>query len=339
MWSEFNPDNHGLDAAMVALLAWNRRSREPSILGTGFVIGAWGQYALVACARHCLEYAVRVQTPYSSHHASSPRDFVFGPRLSIDASHLRVIYASRNAVDVCRVIYASAVDQLDVAVIIIQSQDGNDITFETRVDIDTSLPTPEADILLLSFADLGVSEWSISEDKVEKIILRRRVSALWGKIVSVYPHGLRHYRFPCFTTTAPVTAGMSGGICAYFEPGLPLIACGMIAADASDHNARRNKLTAGESIISALWPIVGLPMPMQINDNFGRCCTIERILDLIRPGFIHDRGRADLVTSIEVEAGDRAVVRRGTVSAVECWPPRVQFLEVPWDRSCVKPPV
>jgi hypothetical protein len=97
--------------------------------------------------------------------------------------------------------------------------------------------------------------------KGQTIAITRRVSIRVGVVTGVYPDGLRHYRWPCFTTSIPAEPGMSGGFVTLPREGKTIAACGIICADSSADEARANSSQCGESIIACAWPALALRAP------------------------------------------------------------------------------
>jgi hypothetical protein len=148
--------------------------------------------------------------------------------------------------------------------------------------------------------------------KEQVLSLTKRVSIRIGVVTGVHPQGLRHYTWPCFTTSVPAEPGMSGGFVTLPRDGETIAACGIICADSSSSDARIDQTKCGESIIACAWPALGLRVPETIPST-PETPTLS-LYEMMKSGRI-DRpaGGLECIRFAEKDHGDCVLERREVV--------------------------
>ena len=310
-WIEVSGSNPALVAdlrpSVVAFVAF-APDREPKLVGTGFLIAAMQDLAVAITAKHVLyEGAFRTQKPMPRHAASS----LFVRRSSITPSiepkKLKMIWMGSEHAAAINAVYVGSNDTLDAACVICIPQDVDVGQFRPAVlPLDTSTPSVGQTVYLISHDKLETSNIFRSDDPNElreAFFVEKRISIRVGVVTRIYPHGLRHYRWPCFTTSIPAEPGMSGGLVSIPAPCGTIAACGLVCADNSSAEARADQLHCGESIISSVWPMLTLCIPESIPPSAET--KPEPLIQFMRSGRMPIAvGGIDQIDFIDLGGGD-----------------------------------
>ena len=137
----------------------------------------------------------------------------------------------------------------------------------------------------------------------------RRISIRAGVVTGVYPEQYRQYRWPCFTTSIPAEPGMSGGFVYWPRNGTTIGACGVVCADNSSDDARRDFLQCGESVIGCAWTALSLRIPLTVPSRpDGPTYTL---FEMVRRGLIPPPlGGIERITVIDTDNGDCTIGRQ-----------------------------
>ena len=313
-WVEVAAENPNrvaeLRPALLAFLAFGP-GREPSFAGSGFIIAGRSELALAITAKHVLTEGVgRVQRPWSQGASSAVFKNLSTPALTIDPRKLKVSWKGTHYADMMNVDHAAYNDSLDIACNIITPQSGASVKFQPiTIQLDTTVPTVGQLVHMVSLSGLAVTEDKPPVDASgngQAITITRNISIRVGVVTGVYPTGLRHYRWPCFTTSIPAEPGMSGGFVTLPREGKAIAACGIVCADNSPDEARSNFLNCGESIIACAWPALALRAPNYIpSTSTGPSHTLYSLMCAGR--MIEPVGGLDRIEIIEQENGDCSI--------------------------------
>lgn len=264
---------------------------EIKIVGTGFIIANGPGFAAVLTAKHVLtEGALRKQRPKRRSAPSA----LFVPEHSeipsIEPKDLKALWQGTYNSLSMDCVYAHYTNDLDIACCLIATQgDNEEKKFRpTTIPIDTTIPKKGDVVHLISLAALGSTtvalDKSIREDNMTRQhTITSGVSFRMGVVTGVYLQGYRQFRWPCFTTSIPAEPGMSGGFVTIFRDYEPVTACGVVCADCSSEESRRDLKLSGNSVIACSWTALGMPLPTTIPTP-----TAERqsIYDFMRSGLM-----------------------------------------------------
>lgn len=309
-WLEVGPQNpqlvEQLRPIMLAFMAFGP-GREASFAGSGFIIAGSPEFALAITAKHVLTEGVgRAQAPWSRHAASAVFVNSGAPALTLDPQKLKILWMGSQHADMLNVGHVGYNDTLDVACCVVTAPE-KALGFQPHaVPIDTAVPLIGEQVHMVSLDGMTIDERlppSDASGEGQKIAVTRRVSIRVGVVTGVYPDGLRHYRWPCFTTSIPAEPGMSGGFVMLPRDGKAIAACGIVCADSSADEARTNFFQSGESIIACAWPALALRVP----DTMPSSPTTPTmtLYEMMRTGRM-DRavGGIDQIEMAERENGD-----------------------------------
>ena len=174
---------------------------------------------------------------------------------------------TQNA-DMMNVLHASYNDTLDIASCVLVPQEVFPGPFApVSIPIDTAVPAVGDTIHMVSQSGMLIDELREPLDasgEGQTITVAKRVSIRIGVVTGEYPQDLRHYKWPCFTTSIPAEPGMSGGFATLPREGGTVAACGVVCADTSTPKAHVDYTECGESIVGCAWPALALRMPHAI---------------------------------------------------------------------------
>lgn len=274
--------------SLVSLLAFGPQGN-PHLEGSGFIISAAKGIAIVLTAKHVLFEGVhRKQRPLPSYAASSLFIPPSATEPSIDPTKMRVVWTGSATAAALKAVHVNCHDSLDAACMVCLPEDFDNESFiPTCIPLDTAIPQVGNVVYLISHDTLKTNDFWRSDDHsglARFMELENRISIRVGLVTGVHHRGLRHYRWPCFTTSIPAKAGMSGGIVVLPVEGSTIAACGLVSADNSTEDAHNSYHHCGESIITCAWPCLSLSAPDAIPSAPNT--PTHTLYDLMRAGRI-----------------------------------------------------
>lgn len=314
-WLDISSDNPKLvdefRPCLVGFMAFDH-GRMPGLAGTGFVIGAdtgHTGHAVVITAKHVLsEGVLNIQQPVPRHSPSA----LFVPASAkaplLHEEKLRAFWLGAEGGDLLYTRHFSYNDTLDIACCIFAPQESYLTQFNPiSIPLDTTMPSMGDVVHMVSQGGMDISNRSPPADisgAGQKFKVHRRVNIRIGTVTAIYPQGLRHYRWPCFTTSIPAEPGMSGGFVYLPRDGATIAACGVVCADNSTFEARTNYLLCGESVIACAWPALGLDVPKYFSSD----SPMRTLYDMMRAGDMATAiGGIDKIEIIDRENGERLI--------------------------------
>lgn len=271
-WVEISGSNEevaaSLRSSLISFLAFDR-NRLPTLAGTGFVLAGSANFALVLTAKHVLSEGVllgqRPEFPYAPSALFVPRGL---KTPSLNPEKLKAVWLGDVTGLTLNVVHCHYLDNLDVALCVVAPQEGDDKHFQPiSVPLDTSVPKIGETIYMISLEEMRVAEVcepNGSDGAGQELQLTRSTSIRAGVVTGIHLNGFRQYRWPCFTTSIPAKPGMSGGLVAFFRPGQPIAACGIVCADNSTDASHLDVMQSGESVVACAWTALGLSAPDHI---------------------------------------------------------------------------
>lgn len=302
-------DPHHFDKVLVSLLAFDQNMRA-SLVGTGFIIAASPQSALVVTAAHNLEGMTKAQTPWTLSHPSALPEFAVGSTqgLSLDRQFFRAVYKKNSTVEFCVIGQVSWVPELDIALLSIHPQEQTDReVFGDAVRIDSAIPREGQGVFMIAYDKMEVQDQTIDEAGHISSTLARVVALRRGVISAVHLRGTRLSTWPCFETTIPTDPGMSGGM--FIWPGegdQKIVACGVLSSDVSSPDAWKDFRVAGQSNGAMLWPAMGLTI--DATDEMGVDPLRVFLHDLVRKGVVVDTYSAGSHVRVVRDDAERVTV-------------------------------
>ena len=256
-----------LRPGLVAFLAFDR-DRLPRIVGTGFVVAAEPQFALVISAKHVFtEGVLAAQRPVRGHAASALVIRAVDKTPSLDPDRLKVVWMGSSSGAMLNATYVCYNDTFDIAGCIVTPQQGESLSERVSIPLDTDAPSIGDVIHMVAMEGMDFQEVVPPSDRSGKdhqLSIFRRISIRVGVVTGVYPRGFRQYRWPAFTTSIPAKPGMSGGFIYWPRDGITIAACGIVCADNSTEESHQDFFQEGDSIIACAWPAFSLRFPLAV---------------------------------------------------------------------------
>lgn len=249
-WNQLEDAPREFEEALLTIVARSRDGEMHSV-GTGFVVKAWANSALVVTAAHVFAEVQRLQRARGrrSHHTTLP-EFSPAPKpieLSLRDLATLTLKAERVIVGVTT---GLAFDERgDFAVAQIEAQKGQEADFPLREFLlDDQLPRVGQLVCVASYAAL-----TCSMKEPDRFEVSRKLVVRVGKVLDVFPEGQRLCRGSCFETSIPVYSGMSGSPVFWYEPDRPLTAIGLVCSDPDlDGPNKDDRRIAGRSLVACL---------------------------------------------------------------------------------------
>ncbi len=263
-----------------------------NMVGTGFIIGANTKQGLglVLTAKHVFEGIHAVQTPRQRHAPSTPSFFVPARHTqpTLDPRRLKITWMGTDTARLMNATWASYNNSTDIACCIFVPQEEDPHLFQpANIPIDTRVPSVGEIVHMVSIDKMTATELVEPVDRTgigQVLELYRRVSIRRGTVTSVHPKGFGAYKWPCFTTTIPITGGMSGGFVYVPRDGETVSACGVVCADIEPHITKTDQTVCGISVIGCTWPALALRLPEHVPAPEG--APTRSLLEMAQSGRI-----------------------------------------------------
>lgn len=265
----------------VLMSFWGSRGEAGAIAGSGFLIGGDSEIGVVLTAKHVLDFVTDIQQPRKRYASSALSEFlpqsVSQPK--VGKGNLTAFWATADYMLALEVPYVSYNAVSDLAVCLVMAKPNSKqplMPFSTP--IDTNTPSVGDIVHAVSWNNMRQTETPVQG--ASEYEMYRELSIRRGTVTGVYRQGLRQYKWPCFTTSIPVEPGMSGGLVFRPQDGATIGACGVICADNSTEEARRDQMLAGESVVGMSWMALGLQLP----EKPSNAATLRTIQQMMRDG-------------------------------------------------------
>ena len=252
-WNEAAPETSL--QGLVALLTFDP-NRVPKLIGTGFIVGAYGSHAVAITAAHNFYEGVHhAQVPDPLHNVTALAEFLpHAEEIKLDRKNMRAIYQVGSRIEFCVLGFAAWDKTVDLAVFTLSAQNVSDKTvFNFFYRLNHVQPAVGDLVCVAGYGDMDTLSHERRGDE-EKAMLARRLVLRAGRVTALHLGGHILCRGPCIETTIPVLAGMSGGPAfQYSEPGKAMVPFGLVCSDPDEPVALKNdRSRAGSSILSLL---------------------------------------------------------------------------------------
>jgi hypothetical protein len=247
---DFQQLNHGL----VTLLAWNP-DRSPRPIGTAFIVGAFGEYAIAVTAAHNFSGIKDAQQPRKRHHPTALPEFIGDfQEIDLHRTRVRAVAFDLKGVEVARILWMVQNNKTDVALCCLVPQESGTTFFEGRFAL-TDRPVFIGDeVCALGFAEMAVTLERRPSRGEETFTMQSQPLLRLGRVTALHPEGHLLCRGPCVETSIPVFSGMSGGPVFHLPSlGGPMLPFGLISSDLElDGVQKNNRGVRGASIVALL---------------------------------------------------------------------------------------
>ena len=157
---------------------------------------------------------------------------------------------------------------------------------------------------MVSLTDFEFQQMSGQGDKGFWKIGSRPVIRV-GNVLSQEFGGMGHSG-PCFRTSIPTDAGMSGGFAYIPRDSQSIAACGIVSANLDFGQPTTRFDVCGNSLMAGILGTMVLPIP-QMSDGSGN----RILLDLVRSGEVMDVAGGGKNISVRQTDGGYEIVRKG----------------------------
>jgi hypothetical protein len=262
------------------------------LVGTPFSIGGQGPLYCGITAKHVLKEAYRHQdcARYErGGRAASAPSILFNDLTSIAEEKLRAAWMGRTNADMMRVRHISFIDNLDLAMFIVEPQESaKEVVLQEApgIPLDAHLPAIGETVHVVSLTGYEFDSPQVRDG--EMIRVGSRVSVRWATVLA-HEEGAMGHDGTCFRVSCPTVGGMSGGfVCRIGPDGTPVAACGVVSSSPKLPEAEANSfLTRGNTLVAWIPGVLCAELPM-VNDSGEPL----RLLDMVRSGAIRDISKA-----------------------------------------------
>ena len=243
-----------LHSGLLTLLAFEP-NRSPKLIGTAFIIGAYGNYAVAVSAAHNIhEGVMNAQNPKRYRAPSTPPEFL--PEISVNRQRLRAIYRNNGNIEAC-VIGSAVWDKMsDMAAFMVAPQNTEDKgVFEREFRLENVDPKVGDLVGMIGYGDMAITE-ECRDGDFEKFSMESRLVIRKGRVRTVYPDGVGLVKTKCIKTTIPIYNGMSGGPTFLMpESGADIVPFGLISHDPEIPIEQKSDRSQPGASIAACLPI------------------------------------------------------------------------------------
>jgi len=280
-----------MDAASIAKIRKTilpvivRKGNEVACIGTAFVISSAGRSALLVTAEHVTAVFSELEEPDKLHHPSSPFfvekaltvlkkvqpyvvwfDADLGPQVALVKSTV-----SMKAADLSCMV-ATFVDHVP-----------EQIAFEYSMSLDTT-PVQEGEtVYAVGYPNMDFAGYANGDNQMSGQLHWPK-----GEVLEFYPQGgPTGQKTPCFSVSAGLPHGMSGGPVITQDDAGDMYVRGIVRSDFADQFATTS---SGQALATAIWPL--LLLPFNPPNEQGQIDWSKTLLDLQKLGSIVDKGDA-----------------------------------------------
>jgi hypothetical protein len=258
-----NPDL--LSSFRKVLLAFHASddNKNMGTAGTGLIVADTPELLFFISAKHVIEEGVlKIQKPYTRFDGG-PFSFAHEIKNVKLSGRLKVsVFGDDNAF-LANVVYVSRNDSTDIVIGLAEIPEKYRTNrFWSHIPLSVAVPSVGDSIHICSLVNKEPVQRE-TEQNGREFIVERGVTLRKGTVTGVYPTGLRQYKWPCFTTSIPVEAGLSGGFAYLPIDGCTVAACGIVCAETSGASAT-NYCEAGESVVASSWPALANTVPTSL---------------------------------------------------------------------------
>jgi hypothetical protein len=197
-----DPLNRGLISLLVI------SDLQPILIGTAFIVQAYGAHATAVSAAHCFEEVRKILHPNPSHHSSALPEFL-PPPLEIDLKRVKGLYmGDANKIASCDIEIAVWDCKSDYALLKVIAPPDDQSLFNAIFWLDDQIPLVGDEVGMIGFGEMKVTP---AVENSNSGIIERRLVLRVGRVESIQPEGDYLLKTPYVQTSAAVFSGMSGG--------------------------------------------------------------------------------------------------------------------------------
>lgn len=255
-WNQAELENLSpLNNGLISIIAFTS-DRRPMLIGTAFVIGAYGSSAIAVTAAHNFQEILDTQNPHKRHHPTALPEFL--PKaepINLDKKLVRACCMDEGRIEMCVFGWAAWDKKADIAIFSLLTQNRENMSFfKSNFVLEDAVPKVGEEVALIGYADMAVLNEERDGIAYEKFTMKRQLMLRRGLVTHFFPDGHLLCRGPCVETSIPVFSGMSGGLVSRLGiDGEAIKPFGVISSDPYDDQARKyDRSIRGASIIALL---------------------------------------------------------------------------------------
>lgn len=255
-WNHVKLEDHDcrqLRERLISLMAFST-DRSPTLIGTAFIIGAFGNCAIAVTAAHNFEAILDTQKPYKRHHLSALSEFLpKAESINLDTNRVGAMCVSERSGEMCAIGWAGWDRKADIAFFLVSSQGTeNNTFFNSRFELEVVTPKIGDEIIIIGYANMAITEKEYNEAGCKTFSIEQQLIVRCGIVTNVHANGHLLCKDTCIETSIPVFPGMSGGLVARLG-GTGVQPFGVISSDPDDEVSRKFDCSIrGASIVALL---------------------------------------------------------------------------------------
>jgi hypothetical protein len=238
-----DPLNRGLISLLII------SDSQPILIGTAFIVQAYGSHATAVSAAHCFEEVRKILHPDPPHHFTALQEFL-PPPPEIDLKRVKGLYmADPTKPAVCDIELAVWDRDSDYALLKVIAPPDDLSLFNAIFWLDDQIPLVGDEVGMIGFGEMKVTP---AVENANAGIIERRLVLRVGRIESIHPEGGYLLKTPYVQTSIAVFSGMSGGILARWTgPGVQIQPFGFIS-HAPEPQPTNDRSVSGHSVAAIL---------------------------------------------------------------------------------------
>lgn len=268
-----------LNRGLLAVVAFDS-PKVVYLVGTAFIIGAFGHRAVGCTAAHNFAEVRKFQTPPRLHHPTSLREFLpQGVEIDLDRTRIRALYAEGSQLEMAILDWVIWDEKADVAFFSLRTQeDENRSFFDSDFMLESHAPGIGDEVAVIGYQGMEAETDELTNG-AQRLTIRRRLVLRCGRVSAFYPDGHALCRGPCIETTIPVFPGMSGGPAMRLgQGGMPMQPFGLVSSDPDEPSDKSDRSLTGHSIIPLIRSVV------EVRAGVGQRKTLLRLDSAISVG-------------------------------------------------------
>ena len=218
------------------------------LIGTAFIVEAKGRQGRAITAAHCLDEIYRIRAPNPRHSLTALPEFV-PPPSEFNLDPVRAIYLKDGKIFFCPIREALWDNNLDYAMLVVASPEGEEGLFEHSVRLSDTVPAVGDTVCMIGFGDMEVNRDTRVYNRSR---MQFRLVQRIGFLEEIHPDGQLLVRAPCIQTSIPVYGGMSGGLVARWPGHEKKVEAFAIVSHAPEPQPIRDRLQSGHSVAALL---------------------------------------------------------------------------------------
>jgi len=185
-WNQAELENISpLNNGIISIMAF-KPDRSPALIGTAFVIGAYGNSAIAVTAAHNFDGVLNAQNPHRRHHQTALSEFLPKAKpISLDKKLVRACCMDQGRIEMCIFGWAAWDKKADIAIFSVSTQNKNDTSFfQSNFMLENVLPSVGEEIAVIGYAHMEIIDESRNGKGFEKVSFQRKLMLRCGIVTN-----------------------------------------------------------------------------------------------------------------------------------------------------------